>query len=158
MITSCLLTTTKPQGRVEITCDTYGNRELLDRNKYHLLPLLCHRKDRHLLEQQRMACLAAAKQGAVIVSACISPQENALFKELLSAGYRTIRIEDNGFPDIYHPSQDRQHYCATGTHLIITPWRYHYVAKDQSIRTAYCKTMNCIAQAVCRTRDDWWKE
>ena len=20
-----------------------------------------------------------------------------------------------------------------------------------------CKTMNCIAQAVCRQKDDWWK-
>lgn len=158
MITGYLLTTKNAsQGRVEITCDTYGNRELLDRNNYRLLPLVCHRKDRHLYEQQRMACLTAATEGAVIVSACISPQENALFKELTSSGYRTIRIEDNGFPDIYHPSEDRQHLCATGSHLIITPWRYHYVAKDQSIRTAYCKTMNCIAQAVCRRKDDWWK-
>lgn len=158
MIAGYLLTTTNAtQGRVDITCDTYGNRELLDRDKYRLLPLVCHRRDRHLYEQQRTACLAAAREGAVIVSACISPQENAIFKELTSSGYRTIRIEDNGFPDIYHPSEDRQHLCATGCHLIITPWRYHYVAKDQSIRTAYCKTMNCIAQAVCRRKDDWWK-
>ena len=25
------------------------------------------------------------------------------------------------------------------------------------ITTLVCKTMNCIAQAVCRQKDDWWK-
>ena len=27
-----------------------------------------------------------------------------------------------------------------------------------AISVAECKTMNCIAQALCRKRDDWWKE
>ena len=27
-----------------------------------------------------------------------------------------------------------------------------------TISVAECKTMNCIVQAICRTKDSWWKE
>jgi hypothetical protein len=23
---------------------------------------------------------------------------------------------------------------------------------------AYCKAMNCLVQALCRQKDDWWKQ
>ena len=39
----------------------------------------------------------------------------------------------------------------------MTPWRYHYRPKGESITVPECKTMNCVAQALCRTKDDWWK-
>ena len=28
---------------------------------------------------------------------------------------------------------------------------------NQEITVAECKTMNCIAQALCHTKDNWWK-
>ena len=48
--------------------------------------------------------------------------------------------------------------CAEGRLLIVTPWVYHYRRKDEGITAMECKAMNCIAQALCRMSDDWWKK
>lgn len=48
--------------------------------------------------------------------------------------------------------------CAEGRLLIVTPWVYHYRRKDEGITVMECKAMNCIAQALCRMSDDWWKK
>lgn len=42
--------------------------------------------------------------------------------------------------------------------LIVTPWRYRYRGRQEAISVPECKTMNCLAQAICRTKDSWWKE
>ena len=69
-----------------------------------------------------------------------------------------VTIEDNGFPEIYHPSEARTDLCSTNKLLILTPWKYAYRHVGDTISVAECKTMNCIVQAVCRTKDEWWKE
>lgn len=140
-------------GRV--MCDGYGNMQLL---KGRLLPVVCHRKDAVLFQQQKARCLAEAASGAVLVSARISRGEQEILDTALLSGYPVIRIEDNGFPDIYHPSANRIDDCAAGNLLLITPWSYQYQVHEESITVPLCKTMNCVAQAVCRMKDDWWKE
>ena len=42
--------------------------------------------------------------------------------------------------------------------LIVTPWVYKYRPAEEDITVIECKTMNCVAQALCRQRDDWWKK
>ena len=138
-----------------VRCDSYGNGQLL---KQRLLPVVCHRKDAALFEQQKARCLTEAASGAILVSARISKSEQEILDAALLSGYPVIRIADNGFPEIYHPSADRMDDCAAGLLLLITPWSYHYRLHDDSINVPFCKTMNCIAQAVCKTKDDWWKE
>lgn len=137
-----------------IECHSYGDRTLLDRR---LLPIVCHRKDAALFSQQKERCLQAATDGAIMVSAAISIHEREILNAVQAAGYPVIKIEDNGFPEIYHPSQERIDQCDAGKLLIVTPWQYHYRHKDEAIYVAYCKTMNCIAQALCRQKDTWWK-
>ena len=154
-IADMLLTTLDNMGRRVITCDSYGSRELLNKK---LLPVICHRADKKLLEQQKLQCLEEAAQGTVLISACISPSEREIIQSALSAGYSVITIEDNGLTDRFHPSAERNALCASGRLLIISPWRYHYRHEEENIYVAYCKTMNCVAQAVCRCRDDWWKD
>lgn len=139
-------------GRV--VCDSYGNVEILYRR---LLPVVCHRKDAALFMQQKARCLQAAVEGAVLVSARISKGEQEIMDTALLSGYPVVRIEDNGFPEIYHPSADRMDCCATGQLLLITPWNYQYRTHEESIHVSFCKAMNCIAQAVCKLKDDWWK-
>jgi len=139
-------------GRV--MCDSYGNMQLL---KGRLLPVVCHRKDATLFQQQKARCLAEAAFGAVLVSARISKGEQEILDTALLSGYPVIRVEDNGFPDIYHPSANHIDDCAAGQLLLITPWSYQYHLHEESITVPLCKTMNCVAQAVCRTKDDWWK-
>ncbi|MBQ9651924.1 MAG: hypothetical protein IJV13_06925 [Prevotella sp.] len=138
-----------------IMCDSYGNSQLLNRR---LLPVVCHRKDAALLAQQKARCLAEAASGAVLVSARISRGEQEIIDNALLSGYPAIRIEDNGFADIFHPSANRIDDCASGNLLLITPWTYQYQSRDKSISVPFCKTMNCIAQAICKTKDNWWKE
>ena len=137
-----------------VVCDSYGNIELLHRK---LLPVVCHRKDAALFEQQKNRCLSEAASGAVLVSARISQGEQDIMDAASALGFPVIRIEDNGFPDIYHPSAQRMDDCAEGRLLQLTPWCYQLRSHTEDITTLVCKTMNCIAQAVCKQKDDWWK-
>ena len=143
----------KDQGRV--VCDSYGNLDLLS---HRLLPVVCHRKDAALFEQQKARCMEAAASGAVLVSARIAKGEQEILDQALRSGYPVIRMEDNGFPDIYHPSADRMDDCAAGNLLLLTPWAYQFQRQEEQITVTFCKTMNCLCQAVCRQKDAWWKE
>ena len=137
-----------------VLCDSYGNAALLGRR---LLPVVCHRRDAGLFATQKARCLAAAAEGAVLVSARIAKGEQEIMDTALLSGYPVVRIEDNGFPDIYHPSADRLDDCAASLLLLVTPWQYRFRGADEGVSVPFCKTMNCVAQALCRTRDDWWK-
>ena len=143
------------QQNGHVMCDSYGKIELLHNR---LLPVVCHRKYAALFHQQKARCLAEAASGAILVSARISKGEQEIIDTALLSGYPVIRIEDNGFPDIYHPSADRMDDCAAGHLLLLTPWSYQFRGHDDGVTTAFCKTMNCVAQAICRKKDCWWKE
>lgn len=137
-----------------IICDSYGSPELLRRR---LLPVVCHRKDASLFAQQKARCLAEAAAGTVLVSARISKSEQEIMDSALHSGFPIILIEDNGFPEIYHPSANRIDHCTSEHLLLLSPWHYEFKSHNESISRIACKTMNCIAQAICKTRDDWWK-
>ena len=137
-----------------ISCDSYGNRELLKRR---LQPVVCHRMDAALFAQQKARCLEAAAAGALLVSARIARGEQDIMNAASAAGYPVIRIIDNGFSDRYHPSEEMIDACANSRLLLVTPWHYQFRRKDDAIHVPFCKAMNCVAQALCRTKDDWWK-
>lgn len=138
-----------------ITCDSFGNRALITEQR--CLPVICHRKDADCFNEQKRRCLEEAAQDAVLVSACISPREREIINECANRGFATILIADNGFPDRYHPSTERLEVCAAGSLLLVSPWIYQYRGKNEAITVPFCKTMNCVAQALCRTKDSWWK-
>lgn len=139
-----------------ITCDTFGNPALLTAR--HCLPVVCHRKDAARLDEQMARCKAEAARGAVLVSARIAPGEQTIIDALVHDGFPVVIILDNGLPDRFHPSADRLDLCAADQLLLITPWQYRYRHAQEAITVPACKTMNCVAQALCRTRDSWWKE
>ncbi|MBR1791477.1 MAG: hypothetical protein IJ754_06980 [Bacteroidaceae bacterium] len=141
-----------PDG--SITCDTFGDRALLARR---LLPVVCHRKDAGRFATQKARCLHEAAQGTVLISARIAKGEQDIMDEAVNRGFPAILIIDNGFPDRYHPSQDRLDLCAAGRLLLITPWHYHYHAQDEPISVPTCKAMNCLAQSLARQKDTWWQ-
>ena len=142
-------------GKVFISCDTFGNRALL--TEHRCLPVVCHRKDQARFGEQKARCLEAAAQGAVLVSACISPREREIITECVNHGFPVITIHDNGFADRYHPSADRLDLCAAGRLLIVSPWQYQYRGKNEQVTVLFCKAMNCVVQALCRKKDNWWK-
>ena len=147
---------TVARGGAFIVCDSYGNGGLLTGRG--LLPVVCHRKDKALFAQQKARCLEMAAQGAVLVSARIAKGEQEIIDEAVSHGFPVIIIADNGFPERYHPSTERIALCAAGRLLLITPWQYQYRGKNEQVTVPFCKTMNCVAQALCRMKDSWWKE
>lgn len=138
-----------------VSCDGYGNRLLLERR---LLPVVCHRKDRMLFHQQKQACVDAAAKGAILVSARIAKGEQEIIDEISGQGHPVITVADNGFPEIYHPSQQRLDLAAANKLLILSPWKYQYRHHNEDITVAQCKTMNCVVQALCKKKDTWWKE
>ena len=138
-----------------IVCDSYGNSQLLTAR---LLPVVCHRRDSSLFEVQKSRCLAAAASGAVLVSTRIAPGERDIIDTAIRQGYPVVTVEDNGFPTIYHPSEHRMDLCFDKKLLIVSPWQYVYRRVNDTISVAECKTMNCVVQAICRTKDSWWKE
>lgn len=137
-----------------IACDSYGERALLQRR---LLPVVCHRCDAARLDEQKRRCLEEAAQGAVLVSPRIAKGEQAIIDEAMRQGFPVVLIADNGFPTIYHPSTERIALCAEGCLILVTPWQYQYRGKNETVSVPFCKTMNCVAQALCRLKDDWWK-
>ena len=139
----------------KIICDSYGDRALLQRR---LLPVVCHRRDTSLFATQKSRCLAEAAKGGVLVSARIAKGEQGIIDETVNHGYPVILVADNGFPAIYHPSTERIAQCSEGGLLLVTPWLYEYRGKNERVSVPFCKTMNCISQALCRTKDSWWKQ
>ena len=108
---------------LHITCDSYGSLTLLSKR---LLPVVCHRNDLRFFAKHKDACLTAAAEGAVLVSARIARGEQDIIDEVIALGYPVILISDNGFPTIYHPSEARLGLCASGHMLLVTPWSYQY--------------------------------
>ena len=137
-----------------IALDTYGDRQLFDSCQ---LPVVCHYKDKARFAEQKARCLDEAAHGAVLVSARIAPGEQEIMNEAVNHGFPVITIADNGFPERYHPSTERIDRCADGKLLIVTPWQYQYRGKNEQLTIPFCKAMNCVAQALCRQKDDWWK-
>ena len=138
-----------------VVCDSYGNMEIAQRR---MLPVVCHRKDTSQFFRQKQACLAAAAYGVVLVSPRIANGEQEIMNEAEAKGYPVIIIVDNGFPEIFHPSKEKINRCLENRLLLLTPWKYRYRLAETSISVAECKTMNCVAQALCKTKDDWWKQ
>ena len=138
-----------------VTCDTYGNCQLLSSR---LLPVVCHRKNAKLFALQKERCLTAAANGATLVSARIAKGEQEIMNAAAADDLPIITIEDNGLPEIYHPSEQRTDRCAKDKLLIVTPWHYAYRHVGDGITVAECKTMNCVVQALCHTKDSWWQD
>ena len=137
-----------------VDCDSFGDRDLL---KGKLLPVVCHRKDLRDFGKQKTACLEAARRGAILVSAHISKGEQEIINAVMDEELPVVSVDDNGMGELYHPSERRMTLCAEKKLLIMTPWVYKYRPAEEDITVVECKTMNCVAQALCRQRDDWWK-
>ena len=138
-----------------IACDTYGDRSLLTTRR--CLPVVCHRSDAKRFGEQKARCLEEAARGTTLVSARIARGEQEIIDEAVTHGFTVVLIHDDGFTDRYHPSADRLQLCAAGRLLLITPWSYQYRPKNTGITVPECKAMNCVAQALCHTKDNWWK-
>lgn len=120
------------------------------------LPLICHRSDAPFFERQRDAVLSAARSGAVIVSAFISPREREIMKLLLMEQLPVIEVVDNGFADRYKPTGKRFYACAENRLVQISPWTYEY-QRDNMVTREMCLVMNQLVRVIAGRGEEWWK-
>lgn len=121
------------------------------------LPLICHRSDTMLFEVQRDIVLQAARKGAVIVSAFISPKEREIKKQLLIEQLPVIEVVDNGFADRYKPTGKSFYACAENRLVQISPWTYAY-SRDIKVTREMCLVMNQLVRIITNKDDHWWKK
>lgn len=120
------------------------------------LPLVCHRSDAPFFERQRAAVLRAAREGAVIVSAFVSPKEREIGRLLLMEQLPVIEVCDNGFGDRYKPVGKSFYACAENRLVQISPWNYEY-CPDLAVNREVCLVMNELARVIAGVGDGWWK-
>ncbi len=135
--------------------DVVGNVSLLAVERK--LPLICHRADASRFEHQKAAVLQAARNGAVIVSAFISPKERDILKQLLQESLPVIEVMDNGFSDRYKPTGQSFYAMAEERLCQITPWTYVY-QRDVKVSREMCMVMNELVRVISTEKEDWWKE
>ena len=121
------------------------------------LPLICHRSDAMLFDVQRDIVLQAARKGAVIVSAFISPKEREIKKQLLIEQLPVIEVVDNGFADRYKPTGKSFYACAENRLVQISPWTYAY-SKDIKVTREMCLVMNQLVRIITNKDDHWWNK
>ena len=91
-------------------------------------------------------CVLAARQGTVMVSPFISPQEKQVKEVLLAEQHPFIVLADNGFRDYYKPPGDIFDAVAAGRVLMLSPWEYD--AGKRHISRADCVALNTMAEEI----------
>lgn len=137
-----------------IGLDHIGCKQLL--SSPNKLPLICHRADASLFEQQKNKAIQAARQGAIIVSAFISPNEREIKQLLIMEQLPFIEILDNGISDKYKGIGKTFYTLAEGKVCLITPWKYLY-QKDMTVSREMCLVMNELVRVISGKKEDWWK-
>ena len=128
-----------------MTFSAIGNRFLLDRPVR--LQVQCSRRlSEAEIQEQVTHFLAAARQGAVLVSPTISPGEKAVMRAAFNEGLPLIYLQENGFSDLAKPNGTRMEACARGQLLILAPWEHHN--EQMTIRRSQCLKLNDIARLL----------
>lgn len=124
-----------------------GNRFLLERPvklqvqcSRHLYP--------HEIEQQKEAFLEAGRQGAVIVSPCISPGEQQIATACMHEGIALIVLLLKGFSPYFKPQPRYLEACSQGRLLMLSPYPF----QNERITDMRCRCLhlNELAAAICR--------
>jgi len=134
--------------------DFLGNKALLAAERK--VSLVCHRSDIALFEQQRASVLKAAREGAVVVSAFVSPRERDIMKQLMVEQLPFIELMDNGFSERYRPLGKAFYSVAEKRHVQLTCWNYKF-QKNTEVSREMCLVMNELVRLISGKEDCWWK-
>ena len=102
--------------------------------------------DNQPLRDYMNGCVVAARNGTVMVSPFISPQERQVMEVLLKEKLPFIYLADNGFREYYKPQDNLFDACATGNLLILSPWEYD--AGKRHITRNDCVMLNNMAEEI----------
>lgn len=89
--------------------------------------------------------MAMARDGAILVSPCISPCEKAVMRTAFEAGVQEIILLENGFSTMWKPGGRQFDACARGQLLFVAPWPYHSerkrITRDQCLQLNHLSTI-----------------
>jgi len=102
--------------------------------------------DNQSLREYMNSCILAARQGIIMVSPFISPQERQVRDVLLREKLPFIYLADNGFGEYYKPQDSLFDACAEGRLLILSLWEYD--SNKRHISRTECVTLNDMASAI----------
>ena len=93
------------------------------------------------------SCIAAAREGTVMVSPFIHEKEREVLYSVLAEGGKVIYLADNGFSEYYKPSDGIFDAVAGKQVLILSPWPYD--PKKRGMSRAECVALNQLAEEIC---------
>lgn len=123
-------------------CSAVGNLSLLTAVR-KLRVRISRSIDATLLEREKERLLAAAREGAVLVSPAISPGEKAITRAAFDEGLPMIVLLDNGLDPMSKPSGERFRACAEGRLLLLSPFPHRN--NRVTISRATCEKLNALA-------------
>lgn len=130
-----------------------GNQWLLDMPMR--LQVRCHNntstENLRLIARQKAFFLERGREGAVVVSPCISPGEKEIARAVLDARQPLIVVLENGFPPLYKPPGRYFEACADGSLLMLAPWPFH--TERRAITRQQCILLNEMAASL--STDPW---
>ncbi len=123
-----------------------GNRFLLDRPVR--LQVQCSRRlTEQQIEEKKLWWLKQAREGAVLVSPCISPGEKTVVRAAFEEGLPLIILQENGFTALAKPGGKRMEACARGQLLLLAPWQHHN--EQLVISRGQCLQLNDMTKMIC---------
>ncbi|MBR0202125.1 MAG: transposase [Bacteroidaceae bacterium] len=99
------------------------------------------------IQEEVSRYLAAARDGAVLVSPAISPGEKAVMRAAFDASLPVIVLVENGFTPLSKPDGEQFYACTAGRLLMLAPWPHHN--EHRTITAAQCQALNLMATAIC---------
>lgn len=131
------------------TFATLGNRFLLE---YPIrLQVQCTRQlSDEGIAMQVDRFMAAAHQGAVLVSPAISPGEKAVMRAAFNAHTPIIVLAENGLTPFSKPGGEWMEACSRGQLLVMTPWQHHN--ERTVIARSQCLKLNDMARMICENK------
>lgn len=143
------------QDHIEIAGRIYsgiGNAKLLLANSFapvhvrHTMLDAAAQGNPKPLSDYMDSCIAAAAEGAVLVSPFIHEKEREVLYSVLAEDGKAILLADNGFRDYYKPSAGLFDAVAAGRVLILSPWEYD--PNKKHVSRADCVALNSMAEEI----------
>lgn len=130
-----------------ITFSAIGNVQLLKHPELKQVQL-SRRLTEQEVERVVQSFLAAARNGAVLVSPKISSGEKAVLNAAFAEGLPLIVLQENGFTDLDKPKGAKlMEACAEGRLLLLAPWAHHN--ERTTITRQQCLALNEMARKLC---------
>lgn len=90
------------------------------------------------------------REGAVFVSAAISPGEKAVMRQAFSCRCPVVVLRENGFAAYEKPGGAAFDACAEGRMLLLAPWQHHNARV--TITREQCLMLNAMGEAISTER------